>query len=184
MLRVFSRRDAEVRHAEPEDDRHQSCGQRQKHPDPPVTVSEEVPAEEGALATASAMSRTAASAAARRRLEMGRTGPPARPAPRTRDRIRRRSPQPDRPACVAPGLTWHARRRRRAPRRSRRASPVEAHPEAAGVLVELLGPRGADDRRRDVRLAQDPGERELRQRQPGVRPRSGAGGRQPRRPRR
>ena len=36
------------------------------------------------------------------------------------------------------------------------------------VLLHLLGPRRADDRRGDVRLAQHPGERELRHGEPGL----------------
>ena len=45
----------------------------------------------------------------------------------------------------------------------------ELDPGGARVLLDLLGPARADDRRRDVRLAQHPRERELGHRQPGLR---------------
>ena len=45
---------------------------------------------------------------------------------------------------------------------------VDDHARGGGILAHLLGPRCADDRRGDVGLAQHPGERELRQGQPGL----------------
>ena len=43
---------------------------------------------------------------------------------------------------------------------------VELDARGRGVVLDLLGPRRADDRRGDVRLAQHPRERELRHREP------------------
>ena len=42
---------------------------------------------------------------------------------------------------------------------------VELDARRPGVVAQLLGPRRADDRARDVRLAEDPRERELRHRE-------------------
>src|SRR5689334_10088204 len=45
---------------------------------------------------------------------------------------------------------------------------VELDARGGCVVGDLLRPRGADDGRRDVRLAEHPGERELRRRDPEV----------------
>jgi hypothetical protein len=96
-----------------------------------------------------------------------------RPRPRHRPRRRRkprRRPDPRQPRRRRPRRHPHAspaaargasalRRRSRFRRREQRR--IDLGVGGGGVLAELLGPRGADDRGGDVRLAKHPGEGEL-----------------------
>ena len=72
-------------------------------------------------------------------------------------------------ACPPRSCPGRARRRRRAPRRSRVISVgVELHAGGLDVLGDLLGPRGADEGGGDVVVLQHPGDRELRHGQPAA----------------